>query len=120
MIKGRVLRSDGTTLLERCGITETSAERMTGLLARTKLDADEGLWFPKSTSAHMFFMKFAIDIAFLDGKGRVIAIYHDLKPWRLTWIHPFAAMGGMLETSAGCFQRAGIKKGEELRVCPIS
>lgn len=120
MKRGRIIRADGSTLLERCGITETAAERMAGLLPRASLEADEGLWFAGSTSAHTFFMRFAIDIAFLDRRGRVIALYDSLKPWRLTWIHAFAARGGMLEASAGMFRRAGLRKGEELRVCPIS
>ena len=117
---GKIMREDGSTLLDRCGITETAAERMAGLLPRDSLGEEEGLWFANSTSAHTFFMRFAIDIAFLDRRGRVIAIYESLKPWRLTWIHPMAAGGGMLEAGAGRFRRAGLQKGEELRVCVIS
>lgn len=120
MKRARVLRGDGTILLDRCGITESSAERMAGLLPRQSLEPDEGLWFASGTSAHTFFMRFTIDIAFLDRKGRVIALYDSLKPWRHTLIHPFAVGGGMLEASAGLFRRAGVCKGEELRVCPIS
>lgn len=112
-----VLRKDGSLLLARCGVMETPAERMKGLLGRTSLAEGEGLWFPHETSIHTFFMKFAIDVAFLNREGKVIALYHSLKPWRHTWIHLFALGGGTIEASAGLFKRAGLKKGEELKVC---
>jgi uncharacterized membrane protein (UPF0127 family) len=87
------------------------------LLTRASLAEDEGLWFPHNTSVHTFFMRFPIDVAFLGRQGEVIAVYHALKPWRHTWVHPFASFGGILETGAGVFRRAGLKKGERLRVC---
>jgi uncharacterized protein len=106
--------------IARCQIMETSAEKMQGLLGRSSLEESEAFWFPHSTSIHTFFMKFAIDVAFLDGKGRVIALYHSLGPWRHTWIHPFALGGGTLEARAGLFAKAGLQKGEELSVCPFA
>jgi uncharacterized membrane protein (UPF0127 family) len=119
---GKVLRRGGgeSPLIARCQITESSAERMQGLLGRDSLAADEALWFPHCTSIHTFFMRFPIDVAFLDRGGRVIALYHALSPWRHTWIHLFALGGGTLEASAGIFAKAGLKKGEELLICPTA
>ena len=117
---GKILRKDGSALVPRCGLTETPAERARGLLSHASLPEEEGLWFPHHSSVHTFFMKFPIDVAFVDRKGRVIALYHSLRPWRHTWIHPFALGGGIVEASAGVFAKAGLMLGEELRVCPIS
>ena len=117
---GKILRKDGTALVARCGLTETPLERARGLLSHTSLAADEGLWFPNHSSVHTFFMRFPIDVAFLDRRGRVIAFYDSLKPWRHTWIHPFALGGGIVEASAGLFAGCSLQKGEELKVCPIS
>lgn len=116
----KIKRRNGSTLIEQCSIAETPIERMRGLLAHSEIGANEGLWFPGGTSFHTFFMKFPIDVAFLDRKGRVIALYHATKPWRHSWIHPFAAGGGMLEAQAGLLGRAGVAKGEELEICPSS
>ena len=33
---------------------------------------------------HMFFMRFAIDIVFLDRHDRVVHISRELKPWRVS------------------------------------
>ena len=115
-----LVRKDGSTLIARCGIAANAAERAQGLLAHASLPSDEGLWFPRGTSIHTFFMRFPIDVAFLDRNGRVIALYPSLVPWRHTWIHPFALGGGVLEASAGLFAKAGLKKGEELEICRTS
>ncbi|HEY8278598.1 MAG TPA: DUF192 domain-containing protein [Bdellovibrionota bacterium] len=116
----KVMRKDGSTLISRCGVAETVPERITGLLRHSSLPEDEGLWFPRNTSVHTFFMRFAIDVAFLDAKGKIIALYPSLRPWRHTWVHFFAAGGGTLEACAGLFARNGLKVGEELVVCPTS
>lgn len=113
----KVTRKDGSLIIARCSVMATPAERMKGLLGHTSLSDDEALWFPHETSVHTFFMKFSIDVAFLDRKGRVLALYHSLKPWRHTWIHLFALGGGTLEAAPGLFRKIGLRKGEELVVC---
>ncbi len=115
----KIIRSrDGSVLIAHCGVMETPSERMKGLLGRAGLPEEEGLWFPHETSVHTFFMKFAIDVAFLNRKGKVIALYHSLRPWRHTWIHLTALGGGTIEASPGLFAKRGIELGEELEVCP--
>lgn len=118
MKKARVLKASGKVVLGECGITENAWERMCGLLPRTELALEEGLWIAPCTSIHTFFMRFSIDAAFLDRQGRVIALYDSLKPWRLSGIHFRAA--GVLEARAGAFLAAGVQKGEVLEICPIS
>lgn len=115
-----VRKKDGSTLIARCGVMETPSQRMKGLLGHSSLPEEEGLWFPHETSVHTFFMKFAIDVAFLSRSGKVIALYHSLKPWRHTWIHLRALGGGTIEASPGLFARRGLAVGEELEVCPIA
>jgi uncharacterized membrane protein (UPF0127 family) len=109
---------EGKPLIERCDTTETAWERMAGLLPRKALARDEALWIAPCTSIHTFFMRFPIDVAFLDKKGKVLAIYENMPPWRHSWIHPFAA--GVLEASAGLFREADLKKGEVLEICHTS
>lgn len=116
MKNGKVLGAGGNVILGECRMTETAWERMRGLLPRSGLRAGEGLWIAPCTSIHTFFMGFTIDAAFLDRSGKVIALYHSLKPWRLSGIHLSAA--GVLEAPAGAL--AGLKKGEVLEICSSS
>lgn len=105
-------------LFSQCEITESALERMRGLLPKSSLGVNDALWITPCTSIHMFFMRFAIDAAFLDRNGKVIALYENLKPWRLSWMHPRAA--GVLEVQAGALARHGVKKGEVLSLCHSS
>lgn len=60
----------------------------------------------------MFFMRFAIDAAFLDREGRVVRAAGDLAPWRLAT----AARGArdVLELPAGTLAATGTQAGDEL------
>jgi uncharacterized membrane protein (UPF0127 family) len=48
------------------------------------MDSEEALIFYSAESIHMFFMKFPIDVVFLDKNMRVIKIRPVLKPWCMT------------------------------------
>ena len=60
----------------------------------------------------MFFMRFAIDAAFLDREGRVVRAAAHLAPWRLA----IAARGvrDVLELPAGTLARTGTQAGDVL------
>jgi uncharacterized membrane protein (UPF0127 family) len=103
-------------ILPECEVTTNAWERMKGLLPKSSLAEGEGLYLAPCTSVHTFFMRFAIDVAFLDRSGRVLALYDGLKPWRLSGFHLTAA--GVLEAPAGSLARAGVVKGEVLTLCP--
>ncbi len=62
--------------------------RLGGLLAREPLQPHEALYLAPCNSVHTFFMRYPIDVAFLDGSGRVLKLVADLQPWRI------AACGG--------------------------
>jgi len=60
----------------------------------------------------MFFMRFPIDIVFLDGDGQVIRINHHLRPWRVSSI-VFGARSA-LELAAGEALRSGTMIGDRV------
>lgn len=65
-------------------IAGTSWSRFVGLMGRADLPAGTGLWIEPCNSIHMFFMRFAIDVLFLDRAGRVKRVILRLKPWRVS------------------------------------
>jgi uncharacterized membrane protein (UPF0127 family) len=65
-------------------IAKTSWARFLGLMGRESLPAGAGLWIEPCNSIHMFFMRFAIDVLFLDRQGRVKKVMLNLKPWRIS------------------------------------
>ena len=61
----------GTVLGEAIELADTSAKRRTGLLQHDRLEAGTGLWIVPCESVHTFFMKFAIDLVYVDRKNKV-------------------------------------------------
>ena len=98
---------------ERCVVADKPHTRMRGLLGRDELPAGEGLLLKPAPSVHTCFMRFPIDVVFLDGGMRVLSVSTDLAPWR------FAGKRGtraVLELAAGEAGRRGIREGVALRL----
>ena len=107
----------GTVLCERLEVAESMAAQSRGLLGRDGLAPGGGMLFEGSGFLplmwmHMFFMRFAIDIVFLDKSNRVRRINHNLKPWRVSSI-VFGARRA-LELEAGTAARSGTVEGDQL------
>jgi uncharacterized membrane protein (UPF0127 family) len=88
-----------------------------GLLGRTGLEPGEGMLFVRGRIEpfmwmHMFFMRFPIDIVFLDGDDTVVRINHRLNPWRLSSV-VFSARRA-LEIAAGEAARSGTVVGDKV------
>lgn len=72
--------------------------RMRGLARLDDLPPDEALLIPRCSSVHTFGMRFALDLVFVDRRGRVVRVERDVKPRRLRWV-PRAR--SVLETRSG-------------------
>jgi uncharacterized protein len=101
----------GTSIGDALNCAESSAERRTGLLKHTKLDEGEGLWITPCEAVHTFFMKFALDLIYLDRKKRVRGVRRAVPPWRMSMC--FAAHS-VLELPVGTIERSRTEAGDEL------
>jgi uncharacterized membrane protein (UPF0127 family) len=103
--------SDGTLVCERCLVADGFFTRLRGLLGRRELPRDEGLLIIPCSSIHTWFMRFPIDVVFLDRDLRVVRVATDVRPWRLRW-----GKGGrrVLELAAGEAAARGIEVGDRL------
>jgi uncharacterized membrane protein (UPF0127 family) len=102
---------DGTVVCERCLLAETPFARMRGLLGRSGLSSGEGLLLRPAASVHTAFMKFAIDVVFLDRDLRVLKVVPELGPWRTAACRGSRAV---LELPAGEAHSRGIRAGASL------
>ncbi len=75
-------RPDGRVVVERCLVAARPLRRMRGLLGRRDLPRGEGILLRPAASIHTLFMRFPIDVVFLDEELTVLAIAADLRPWR--------------------------------------
>ena len=78
---GAVLRDvEGNRAVE---VADTSEKRRVGLLKHERLEPGGGLWISPCESVHTFFMKFPIDVVFVDRQGFAVKIVRNLRPWRI-------------------------------------
>lgn len=91
----------------------TSAARRKGLLGQTGLDEGTGLWIVPCESIHTFFMKFAIDVVYLDRNHTVRKAISALGPWRLSMC---LLAHSVLELPMGTIERTSTQKGDRLEL----
>lgn len=92
-------------------IASSLRERTKGLMG---LDGVDGaLLLSPAASVHTFFMRFPIDVAYLDRHWRVLAV-RRMRPWLIG--RPCLRSRQILEAEAGRLQEWGIEEGSVLSV----
>ena len=109
----RVEHASGAPVSERCEIAETPVSRMRGLLGRARLERGEALLIRPTWSVHTFFMRFPIDVVFVDRDLRVLGVAPNLRPWRAAARRRAHAV---LELAAGECARRRVEPGVTLRL----
>jgi|SRR5947207_15550784 len=61
----------------------TRADRRRGLLGRNALDLSAALILAPCAAIHTVFMRFPIDVVFVDRNGAIRTIVRNLQPWRI-------------------------------------
>ena len=102
----------GLPVARRVGRADSFRDRLVGLLGRPGLGEDEGLWIEPCDSVHTFFMRFPIDVAFVDRDGVVVRRIDRLVPWRATRLH--AKARACVELAAGVLERHDVREGTRL------
>ena len=112
-MEGTLRNETGTVVCERCTLARNPLSRMRGLLGRRGLAEGEGLLLQPAGSIHTFFMRFPIDVVFLDGERRVVKVASGVRPWRAAAAKHSRAV---LELTAGEAARIGVVAGDVLRL----
>jgi uncharacterized protein len=76
-----------TLLADEAKMANTFFTRLVGLLNRNALRKGEALILTPSNCIHSFFMRFTIDVIFLDKTGKIIKTLPSFKPFRLSPIY---------------------------------
>ena len=77
-------KTRSTELANHADLAHGGGKRSKGLLGRAGLGPGEGMWIVPCEAVHTFFMKFAIDLVYLDRKLRVKKTRHAVGPWRFS------------------------------------
>jgi hypothetical protein len=116
MIYKIVNKNNGELISTKAAVAQTFFERSRGLMFRGSMDESEALMFYHTPSIHMFFMRFPIDVVFLDKNMLVIKVYKRLKPWRFACcFRSFLTLELPVDTVA----RKCIQVGDALELIPL-
>jgi uncharacterized protein len=87
---------------------------MIGLLRKRGLNAGEGLWIKPSSGVHTVGMKFTIDVIGLDKNLRVVKLWPQLVPFRVTSVS--LKLRSVIELGAGQIAECGVQLGDLLEI----
>ena len=91
----------------------TRASRRRGLLERDSLDPAAALVLSPCLAVHTAFMRFAIDVIFVNKAGHVMRIVRRLAPWRAAaCLSAYAT----IELAAGVLDRFNVEIGDRLLI----
>ena len=104
-----------TVLATRLEAATSSAARRKGLLGHDHLLPGEGLWIVPCESVHTFFMRFPIDLIYLDRRNRIRKLRNAVGPWRLS---ACLSAHSILELPAGTIRQTRTARGDIVEIGP--
>ena len=104
-------REDGRVVAESVVVADSTGRRLRGLLGKKDLPSGHGVLLRPAWSIHTAFMRFPIDVVFLDADQIVVKIVPDLKPFSTA-----SCRGAreVVELRAGECERRGLALGDRV------
>lgn len=107
------LLKDDKVLVDNLVVAETFWSRTKGLLGRKSLPENEALWILRCNSIHTYFMKFPIDVVFVN-KKMVVVDMGTVKPGKL--VLPVWRASHVIEFTEGFLKKNPVQVGDVLHV----
>ena len=109
---------DGECVISDLRVARSTRARMQGLLGRSGLPNGSGLLIDPCSSIHTWFMRFAIDVFFLDGQRTVVKVARNVGPFRMV-------LGGVgaravIEVAAGWLTNDALAAGQRIVIEDIA
>lgn len=107
----------GRVIASRIELAVTRHARRAGLLGRTSLEPAAALVLAPCCMIHTAFMRFPIDVLFVDRQGLVVRLVHTMTPWRAAGsLGAYAA----IELAAGVLRRHTVNPGDPIHLQPAA
>jgi len=104
----------GQTLVQAGRVARSFLARMRGLIGSAPPVPGEGLLIIPCSSVHTHFMRFPIDVLYINASQMVVGIDHALQPWHVG--HLYRQVHFVIELPAGTAQRTATQVGDQLQV----
>ncbi|MGC7847317.1 DUF192 domain-containing protein [Desulforudis sp. 1088] len=108
------LSRGNAVLVENLEFAITFGKRFLGLMGRRAINPRGGLLLQPCRSVHTFWMRFPIDLVYLDPAFRVVALLENVPPSRMAPGNRHTR--SVLELPAGRLRETGTSAGDILRI----
>ena len=102
---------DERVICEYCVLADTLPRRLRGLLGRRELIPGEGIVLRPGWSVHTAFMRYPIDVVFVDADQVVLRTVAGLRPWRTALCR---GAHDVVELANGECARRGLQAGDRV------
>jgi hypothetical protein len=106
----------GTVLATNLEVADSGKRRNKGLLGRDSLPPGDGLWIVPCESVHTFFMRFPIDLVYLDKEHRIRKVRSAVGAWRLS---ACLTAHSVIELPAGTIRATETRRGDQVEFEPV-
>lgn len=101
-------------IAENVDVANSFFTRTLGLIPKNAISDNEGLIIKPCCSVHTFFMKFSIDVLFINRKNEVIALYENVRPYRILPVHFTSSY--VIELCANQISRTNVNIGDIISI----
>lgn len=109
-------KTKNTVLAHDALVADNPFNRLKGLLGKKEFNKGSALIIRPCNSIHTFFMRFAIDVAFLDSNNKVVKAISNIMPFRISGIYLRAHSA--VELPAGTLQDTATQAGDCISLKP--
>ena len=102
-------------IAEKVEIADSFFARAMGLMWRNSMEEKSALWIKSGTHIHTMFMRFSIDLIFVDKNLKVKKVYTRAKPWRHFFTGTWSA-NSVFELPEGSLSQLNVNEGDQLYV----
>ncbi len=102
----------GTVLAHSAQVADNIVTRFLGLQGRAKLDEGHGMVIRPCSGIHTMFMRFPIDVLYVNKEDRVVHVEAAIPPWRVGRV--MRASRYVVELPAGTAARTGTRVGDQV------
>lgn len=108
--------ASGQVLASQVKLADSFYTRLTGLMFTSGMLGYDGILFAPGNSIQTCFMRYPIDVVFLDPQDEVVKVVRAMKPWRFTRMYLRATRA--LELTAGAVPLS-VTEGSRLEVSHV-
>lgn len=106
--------SNGEVLAQEVLRAQNFCQRLTGLMGRSELGSTQAMWLERCNWIHTCFMRFSLDLIFVNDEMKVEDITFNVVPWRFGM--PVWKASSVFEFKAGTLKTLKVSKGDQLHV----